>query len=166
MVLLFDIIMQMNYIEMNQQFQKYKKLIVTLNQWITYVFYMLYPLDLLYLFLNRKELLVRSILVPGCSFILLSFIRKKIARKRPYEIYAFKPLIEKETKANSMPSRHVFSACLIAMVCLEINTTFGCVLLFLALISAVLRVVGGVHFVSDVLAGYITGIVCGILLFL
>lgn len=158
--------MQMNYIEMNQQFQKYKKLIVTLNQWITYVFYMLYPLDLLYLFLNRKELLVRSILVPGCSFILLSFIRKKIARKRPYEIYAFKPLIEKETKANSMPSRHVFSACLIAMVCLEINTTFGCVLLFLALISAVLRVVGGVHFVSDVLAGYITGIVCGILLFL
>lgn len=151
---------------MNQQFQKYKKLIVTLNQWITYVFYMLYPLDLLYLFLNRKELLVRSILVPGCSFILLSFIRKKIARKRPYEIYAFKPLIEKETKANSMPSRHVFSACLIAMVCLEINTTFGCVLLFLALISAVLRVVGGVHFVSDVLAGYITGIVCGILLFL
>ena len=166
MVLLFDIIMQMNYIEMNQRFQKYKKLIVTLNQWITYVFYMLYPLDLLYLFLNRKELLVRSILVPGCSFILLSFIRKKIARKRPYEIYAFKPLIEKETKANSMPSRHVFSACLIAMVCLEINTTFGCVLLFLALISAVLRVIGGVHFVSDVVAGYITGIVCGILLFL
>ena len=84
--------MQMNYIEMNQQFQKYKKLIVTLNQWITYVFYMLYPLDLLYLFLNRKELLVRSILVPGCSFILLSFIRKKIARKRPYEVYAFKPV--------------------------------------------------------------------------
>jgi membrane-associated phospholipid phosphatase len=165
-VLLFDIIMQMNYIEMNQRFQKYKKVIVTLNQWITYVFYILYPLALLYLFLNRKELLVRSILVPGCSFILLSFIRKKIARKRPYEIYAFKPLIEKETKANSMPSRHVFSACLIAMVCLEINTTFGCVLLFLALISAVLRVIGGVHFVSDVVAGYITGIVCGILLFL
>lgn len=166
MVLLFVIIMQMNYIEINQRFQKYKKVIVTLNQWITYVFYILYPLALLYLFLNRKELLVRSILVPGCSFILLSFIRKKIARKRPYEIYAFKPLIEKETKANSMPSRHVFSACLIAMVCLEINTTFGCVLLFLALISAVLRVIGGVHFVSDVVAGYITGIVCGILLFL
>ena len=81
---------------MNQQFQKYKKLIVTLNQWITYVFYMLYPLALLYLFLNRKELLVRSILVPGCSFILLSFIRKKIARKRPYEVYDFKPIIEKE----------------------------------------------------------------------
>ena len=74
--------------------------------------------------------------------------------------------IEKETKANSMPSRHVFSACLIAMVCLEINTTFGCVLLFLALISAVLRVIGGVHFVSDVVVGYITGIICGILLFL
>ena len=151
---------------MNQQFQKYKKLIVTLNQWITYVFYMLYPLALLYLFLNRKELLVRSILVPGCSFILLSFIRKKIARKRPYEVYDFKPLIEKETQANSMPSRHVFSACLIAMVCLEINTTFGWVLLILALIRAVLRVNGGVHFVSDVVVGYITGIICGILLFL
>ena len=65
-----------------------------------------------------------------------------------------------------MPSRHVFSACLIAMVCLQINTVFGCILLLLALISAVLRVVGGVHFVSDVVIGYIAGIVCGILLFL
>lgn len=164
-MLLFGIIMQMSYIEMNQQFQKHKKVIVTMNQWVTYVFYMLYPLVLMYLFLNRKELLLKSIFVPGCSFVLLSFIRKKIARKRPYDVYDFKPIIKKETKANSMPSRHVFSACLIAMVYLQINTVLGCILLLLALISAVLRVIGGVHFVSDVVIGYIAGIVCGFFLF-
>lgn len=50
----------------------------------------------------------KLILTPFTSFILVSVIRKCIDAKRPYEKYNIKPLFVKDTKGESMPSRHVF----------------------------------------------------------
>ena len=112
-----------------------------------------------------QELII-YLAIPGISFVAVSIFRKCYNAKRPYEIYDFKPLIPKDTIGKSFPSRHVFSATTIAMFTLLLNPWLGGTMLFLAAILAILRVLGGVHYPSDVLAGYVIGILVGLLLYL
>lgn len=56
----------------------------------------------------------KLILTPLTSFIVVSFFRKCIDAKRPYVKYNITPLVKKEKKGESMPSRHVFSITIIA----------------------------------------------------
>ena len=102
----------------------------------------------------------KLILTPFTSFILVSVIRKCIDAKRPYEKYNIKPLFVKDTKGESMPSRHVFS--IIAMCWLYVSVPVGIIMLMLVAIMAASRVLAGVHFVRDVVAGFAVGIICGI----
>lgn len=106
------------------------------------------------------------ILVPGISFLLLSFIRSRINRKRPYEEWEIDPLIRRDGKGNSMPSRHVFSAVLISMCILRQNVFLGVIFLILSACIAVVRVLGGVHYPRDVIAGYLIGAAAGSLLWM
>ena len=104
----------------------------------------------------------KLILTPFTSFILVSVIRKCIDAKRPYEKYNIKPLFVKDTKGDSMPSRHVFSITIIAMCWLYVSVPVGIIMLMLVAIMAASRVLAGVHFVRDVVAGFAVGIICGI----
>lgn len=136
------------------------------NAIFTYFFYISYPLLLLYLLIFRDSFLLKAFLVPAVSFVIVTVIRKMINRKRPYEAYDIDPLIHKNTKGKSMPSRHVFSACIIAMVFLHMNIYAGIIMLVLAAFGAVIRVIGGVHYPGDVLAGAFLGIISGLFLWL
>jgi membrane-associated phospholipid phosphatase len=49
---------------------------------------------------------------------------------------------------------------------LRLNLILGIILLALAVVSAITRVIGGVHFPRDVIIGFICGFICGSLLFL
>lgn len=108
----------------------------------------------------------RLVLIPGAGFILLSLVRQRLNAPRPYEQWPISPLIAREKKGDSFPSRHVFSATVIAMAALWLNWRWGLPLLVLALLLAVIRVVGGVHYPRDVVVGAICGLMVGSLLFL
>ena len=86
-------------------------------------------------------------------------LRAAINRPRPYTKYGFVPLFPKDKTGQSMPSRHCFSAAAIAATVWYVLPPLGAVLAVLAVIIAVSRVVTGVHFVSDVLAGLAFGLV-------
>ena len=51
----------------------------------------------------------------GSVFVGLSVVRKIINAPRPYEKFDMPPVLEKDTKGKSFPSRHVFSVFIIAM---------------------------------------------------
>ena len=104
--------------------------------------------------------------VPASGFVILSLFRKKINAPRPYEEWDIKPLLDRDSPGQSMPSRHVFSATIISMACLHASLSLGVILLVLSALLGLVRVLGGVHFPKDVVVGYICGLVWGALFFL
>ncbi|SHE51486.1 PAP2 superfamily protein [Atopostipes suicloacalis DSM 15692] len=140
-----------------------KKLITHLNRLITTSVYITYPIVLFYLVYLRDVRFWRVLLAPGISFVFVSIFRHYVNAPRPYEVADIEPIIEKETTGNSFPSRHVFSIFVIATTLYFISKPLGILLMIAGVLLAILRVVGGVHFPRDVIAGAIIGIVSGVL---
>ena len=156
------------YIKITQPFRNNPKLaefLHIINRFCTGIMYLTYPLLLGYLFLVKDENVIQAMIVPAISFVLLSIGRKWINRKRPYETFEMPPVIPKKTKGNSFPSRHVFSSTMIAMTFLMVSpwSWIGILFLGLSVLLAVVRVISGVHYISDVLAGLLIAILCGVI---
>ena len=112
-----------------------------------------------------KQVLI-YVFVPATGFMILSLLRKKINAPRPYEEWTIKPLLDRDSPGQSMPSRHVFSASIISMACLHTSLTMGMICLILSAFLGLVRVSGGVHYPKDVVVGYICGLVWGVIFFL
>ena len=138
----------------------YTSILERLNKVKTRTFYLLFPIFLSLVWLrNGWFVLFTTVLIMGEGFFLLSLGRSLYNRPRPYQTWDIQPLIKKDSLGKSFPSRHVFSATTIAMFTLLLNPWLGGTMLFLAAILAILRVLGGVHYPSDVLAGSVLSLI-------
>ncbi len=135
----------------------------TMDRLITVVVFLAYPMLLLYLYYYRRELLWQSMVVPGFGFVAVSMFRRLYNAPRPYETMDYTPVIHKETRGKSFPSRHVFSIFMIGMTFLQVDLSLGSLVLLLGIMLATLRVLGGVHFIRDVVAGAAVGILFGVI---
>lgn len=159
------------YIKMTQPFRDnpgMAKGIHMVNKICTMIMYVAYIFLLLYMIVLRDENLPRTFLVPAISFVVLSVGRALINRPRPYETFDTPPIIKKDTKGKSFPSRHVFCAAIIALTYYFMSpwTWLGVVFICVALALAVVRVVSGVHYISDVIAGIMVAVVAAAIGFL
>ena len=146
-----------------------KRLVILLNHWLPAVPFVCYPVLLVLLNLQWFRLLrggldqtARAILVPGFVFLGGTLLRKKLNFPRPYEQPGFTPLVEKETRGQSFPSRHALSAAVLAAVWLSFYPAVGGVMVAVTVAICVLRVLAGVHFPRDVIAGALLGFSLGI----
>ena len=94
-------------------------------------------------------------------FVLVSLFRKWHDAPRPYEALDIDPLIAKDTRGKSFPSRHVFSVFVIAVAASLLSPVATAALCLAGLVMAYIRVVGGVHFPRDVIAGALIGVIFG-----
>ena len=85
-----------------------EKIVQFINSIATKIVYMAYVVGIIILFDEKNKGLARFVAVTAISFILVSIVRRFINSERPYTMYDFKPIIEKNKKGESMPSRHVF----------------------------------------------------------
>ena len=143
--------------------EKSVRLLRYINDGLTYLCYFLYPVLLMYTILYRQELLLKMVLVPGIAFVAVSLFRLFYNAPRPYESLDIDPLIHKTTSGKSFPSRHIFSVFMIAMCYLRVLIPVGCILCICGLLMAVIRVLGGVHYPRDVIAGALFAVFCGII---
>lgn len=121
-----------------------------------------YPILLVYTFLWKNDLFLESLIVPAGVFLGITLLRIIIREERPYVRYGVAPVFEKDSKPDSMPSRHTASAFIIAMTMLQFNMWAGILYLFIAVMISVSRVCAGVHYVRDVIVGALIAILCGI----
>ncbi|MBQ9015872.1 MAG: phosphatase PAP2 family protein [Firmicutes bacterium] len=140
-----------------------KQYIIWFNRIVTGAVYLLYPALLALLAVTKNDGLVPAIVIPAISFILLSIVRDRINRPRPYEVFDLEPIIDKKTRGHSFPSRHIFCMFLIAMTVFYFYPLAGVLIGLVGAALAVNRVMGGVHFIRDVAAGALCGVVCGII---
>ncbi|MBR7071189.1 MAG: phosphatase PAP2 family protein [Clostridia bacterium] len=126
---------------------------VWLNRVITALIYGFYPLFLFYLFWTKQKGWLCYLLIPFFSFVAVSLLRAAVNARRPYEKFAVEPLIDKQTKGHSFPSRHTFSIFIIGFCTLPFQPAIGTTVLCLGVLLAVSRVLLGVHFIHDVVAG-------------
>ena len=143
-------------------------LLRTFNRFMTVVMPMIYLTLLATTYLQEglgKQVLI-YVFIPASGFVILSFLRKKINAPRPYEEWDIKPLLDRDSPGQSMPSRHVFSATIISMACLHASLTMGMICLTLSAFLGLVRVLGGVHYPKDVVVGYICALVWGVIFFL
>ena len=119
--------------------------------------YLLYLGMLAWLALHRSEQLWAAAIVPAAAFLVGTLVRRVINRPRPYTALGFAPLFPKDKPGQSMPSRHCFSAAAIAGAAWFVLRPLGIVLAVLGVLIAICRVVTGVHYISDVLAGLAFG---------
>ena len=150
----------------NNQF--HLMLLRTFNRFMTVVMPIVYLTLLIITYLQQglgKQVLM-YVFVPASGFVILSFLRKKINAPRPYEEWTIKPLLDRDSPGQSMPSRHVFSATIISMACLHASLSVGVISLVLSALLGLVRVLGGVHYPKDVVVGYICALAWGVLFFL
>lgn len=108
-----------------------------------------------WLFLNWDGRFWRSAMVPAVCFCVVTVLRPIINRQRPYDCFNLPPVGKWEKgKGKSMPSRHTVSAVAIAIAIAYVFPSPAVIaaMTFLSLIIAVLRVLSGQHYPSDVTA--------------
>lgn len=103
----------------------------------------------------------RILLVPAIGFAGVTIFRKVFNAKRPYQLLDIEPLLSKRKEGQSFPSRHTFSIFMIAMALGYVCVPFGIVFLILGVWLATVRVIGGVHFPKDVIAGAVIAVLWG-----
>lgn len=137
------------------------------NNALTAAVFIFYPTLLVFLYFYHYADLIKMVVVPLGAFIAVSILRYFINAARPYEKMDIKPITTCAKKGKSFPSRHVFSAFMIAFSCLNLSLPLGVVLTVLAIVIAALRILCGVHYIRDVVYGgavaliaYFIGFIC------
>lgn len=130
------------------------------NQALTALCYIAYPLLLLVLLGERDGRFWRCLLVPAVSFTAVTLFRAACNAPRPYE-QGIDALLKKKRAGHSFPSRHVFSAVMIAVTAAYLSPARSVPLFAVAALLALIRLLGGVHYPRDGLCGALFALAAG-----
>ena len=111
------------------------------NQLLTGVCYVIYPLLILLEWYQKNPLWLKSLLTASISFVVVSVFRRFYNKQRPYERLDI----------------------VIAMCWLMYCPVVGVILIIIGIGMAFIRVVGGVHDLTDVIAGAVIGVISGVI---
>lgn len=90
-------------------------------------------------------------------------IKPLVARARPFELNSAVTLLVAMPRGASFPSSHALTCFSAATALFVVNRRLGFAALLFAALVAVSRLYLYVHFLTDVLAGAIIGVLCGLL---
>lgn len=152
---------QETYLKVYRRAAKAAPVLEWTNRLITWGVYAWFTGWMIWLFFVYRPVFWPAFFTMGISFGLVTVFRRIFNAPRPYEVFSVPPLMRKDTHGQSFPSRHVFSVFIIAAVTSWLYPLPGAVLFAAGAVLAFVRVVTGVHFLRDVLAGALCGLVMG-----
>ena len=155
------------YLKLHNWFNEHSsiaKTVLYVHNIITVYVYLLFVYVNIHLaFQKRFYDLLLTVLLCGAGFVGVTLLRKIFKRPRPYEIYGYTPILSRNGKGDSFPSRHTYSVTVIAFASFQISPYLFVVNAMIALVLGAMRVLGGVHRVSDVVCAYVIALLIGII---
>lgn len=143
-----------------------RKITAIITKLSVYICFLLYMLGYVYMYLNLHKYTyidaIKYIFVPLTTIIISKMIKKNIDAKRPFEKLNIKSIVYHK-KGQSFPSNHSSSATIICIAIFYILKGQGIYLALLAIITGGSRVFSGIHYVKDVLAGFLIGALAGLI---
>ena len=131
-----------------------EKWLLRCSKFLTYFYIAAYCCGALLLCIRQREALLRYLLVPAVVFAFVTLFRAAVNRPRPYDALGYEPMGKaKHGKGKSFPSRHTASAAAIACAFGFLSPAAGAAAGVLALAIGASRVIGGAHYLGDVLGG-------------
>ncbi|PKM55448.1 MAG: phosphatase PAP2 family protein [Firmicutes bacterium HGW-Firmicutes-5] len=115
-------------------------------------FLVIYGILFIQLLITKDLIFIPYVIGPAMSLLSVMILRRFIKRKRPFETFDIKPFITHE-KGASFPSKHGTSAFAIAIAMMWVHPLIGSIGLLLAVLTGLSRVMVGVHYPSDIIAG-------------
>lgn len=133
-----------------------------LNKGITLGIMLAYIGLVIGLAVNWDVKLVKVLSVPFVGLVILWAVRRLINAPRPYEELDIQPLIVRKKRGESFPSRHAFSALVIGIAWGYVVPWTMAIFLPAGVVLAAVRVIGGIHYPKDVIAGGLFGLFAGL----
>lgn len=147
-----------------------KKLLPLLDKILTGAFFVGYAILLGYAIIKKISAvdMLPIFFAPLFGLLAVSVLQLMIDRPRPYseEGANITPLEKKDKQGYSFPSRHLACAAVIATTCLPYLMPLGIFLYFLSILLSYTRYSLGLHYPTDLIAGNLVGILCGLTVFL
>lgn len=128
---------------------------------LPFIMFVSYGILIVFMFFSDIKIFARITLSPLTLFAIVTFFRKIFNRPRPYEKFATTSVFGKNKKGESMPSRHTACAFIIAMAFMYVSIPLGIAYLIISAFIMISRVLAGVHFISDVIAGMAISLLYG-----
>lgn len=98
--------------------------------------------------------LKQFIFVPAVVYLLIKIIPYIYNRKRPFADLGIKSLVEQRSD-HSFPSTHSSSSFIIALAVLNLNFLAGIILILTAFLTALSRIMVGVHYPLDIVGAIV-----------
>lgn len=150
------------YERISAPFMRLARPLALVDKALVYAFVALFAALVVFLLATQDPRALRVVITCALSFVLCTVLRFVLNKPRPYDEFAIHPLVRKDVHGLSFPSRHVFSAAVIAASLVYVNVPIGIAAYLLVAVIAVVRVIGGVHYPRDVVAGILLGTACAL----
>jgi undecaprenyl-diphosphatase len=115
-----------------------------------------------WLIYNSDSRLGSFILIPAVVYLTVKLIPLLYNRRRPFVEQNLKNLV-KQREDHSFPSTHTASSLIISLVILNISAEFGILMIALAVITALSRIMVGVHYPTDIIGAWILVLIIKVL---
>ena len=145
--------------------EKRRKIISLLGNISPYIIFVLYGVFSFVELFIRKFNEPEFFIIPLIVFAVVTVIRKKLNGKRPFELYDIPRLISHEN-GEGFPSRHSACCVTISFAILTVCSEAAVLAFIVSAVICATRVLCGVHFVKDVLAGIVSGSILWIIWFI
>ena len=147
------------------------KFCIAANKVGPYLYGALFALLLSFMFLASPAGMLRVLVVTAGSFLLIELVSLFLDYPRPYEKFGVEPAIpEDKADGHTLPCKPAYWYTIIGMTFLFVLAfplnIIGIVLLIGAAGLCAVRVIGGLHFTRDVIAGILLAVLFGCIGFL
>ncbi len=142
-----------------------KKLAIFISNFSKPAFIIIYILGIIALLIKGDMGIVKLIAVPFFTLIFNTTLRKLLNKPRPFLKENVTQLVAHEA-SGSFPSNHACSSMIISLSYLLILPVLVPFFVIFAFFTGLSRVMTGVHYPIDIIAGWLISIISGLIFFL